>query len=134
MELYHENKGPRTPEVKVVKVWLSTSTLQLHRVSHSQANSHSVSSNLSNSHLLLQYIVAVSSAPGKESMAVILWLHLSFQFQGRNLLWDLNSLMGSRNVLDFQFVQLFLVRMGIEQLPSFLVIKAKHTEVKSWHF
>ena len=78
-------------------------------VSHPQASPHSASNNSSKLPFKCFYylLALVAFVPGKQILAVTLWIHPSLRFQGGNLPCKLSSLLCPRKVMDFQFVQLF---------------------------
>ena len=64
-----------------------------------------------------------------------LWMHLSLQISGCGLPWNLNSVMYLRKVIDFQLVQIFLVRKWC--FPSFLHVRVETRSLQTrmkFHF
>jgi hypothetical protein len=62
--------------------------------------------------LWLQFMTLVASVPGKQILAVTLWIHLSFQLSGQLFCLLAQALMGPKIVTDFffsKFAQILLI-------------------------
>ena len=103
------------------KIHKSMALLLPPEISHSHTRPHLISSSSSKlpfkcSH---QFIIPAALVPFRLVSAVILCIHLSLQISGCSLPWELDSLNDPRKVINFQFVQLFLIektRMMISKL------------------
>ena len=95
--------GGKRPRNCGALLWLGPQVFFTH------TNPHSASSN--SSQLLVKLSGPTLTAP--VASVVSLWMHLSLQISGCGLPWNFNSVMDLRKVIDFQFVQLFLVSMGM---------------------
>lgn len=110
---------------KRMNVW-ETQRLRSPRISHIHGSSHSAFSNSSKLSLKCSdpFMVPVMSAAGMQILAVSLWMSLYFQIFRMMICLVTSSLMDARKLIDFQIIQVFLIRQDW-WLPNSLCVRAK---------
>ena len=124
LAFHHENLV-RFLEVNPQRCESSPVKIATQRVSHFCGNPYSAYINSSKLQIKSSYqfvTLVVSSAPVKQSSAVILCIHLSLQISGGSLSCDLTYLWWVQKKLVFTLFSFFSIRMAVVNPSSLYVI------------